>query len=198
MGSPSSSLELRGAGLTPAQPNFLAASQGPHFRTSLRDPLVNFNRTVNSLFRIDTTGSPNIPDSTSSEERDSVVKTRPMTFKPLNFDPSSSQITSNSSRVDGGRHSIPPGNSLQDAWRFLSRPDVAKVINRGGGVGVATGSGVGVARVNSVVLRGDAMPGGSGSNGYSISEILEKLVRNQRKFVYGLNSPTKPGMWACQ
>ena len=32
-----------------------------------------------------------------------------------------------------------------------------------------------------------------GGNGYSISDILDKLVRNQRNYTYELTSPTKPG-----
>lgn len=40
--------------------------------------------------------------------------------------------------------------------------------------------------------------GASGSsNGYSISEVLDKLVKNQRAYVYELTSPTTPGELYC-
>ncbi len=42
------------------------------------------------------------------------------------------------------------------------------------------------------------LEGSDASNGYSVSEVLEKLVKNQRSYSYELASPTTPGiMHAC-
>ena len=176
----------------------LMAASRANSRTSLPDPLVTNKRKnrTGGLFGTDTTGNADIPDSTSFIERDSSVLAAGVRKRPMTFDSSSGLIASSSgriaSRMDSSRHSDPcGGKSLQDALRFLNQPEVAKVVARGG-------SGVGVPRVNGIASRGDgSVPGGSGTNGYSVSEILDKLVRNQRKFLYGLNSPTKPGTYVC-